>query len=265
MESNTFYKKQANILQIFTIVNDWIHILDTLEWTQWPAFINLAHSVSDHIFMHSWNILFINSICALFPPTYSDPGSFWPFPFLLFKKRSSQKANILNEKPRQKNRSALATHFPYAFALCFTWACSRVHRDQEKNLWICPVLQFLRAIKCYSTCNIPFCKTISYVQTSVSFWFPHSQDNSFFVQASMFMVCYLISGLSFNIEQSQKRIILLFKMQRFTSAYIFKIHKHTLKSLRKYTLINAVICMMIFNTSCILVPLSPLWNSFFFL
>lgn len=51
----------------------------------------------------------------------------------------------------------------------------------------------------------------------------------------MFMVCYLISGLAFNIKQSQKRNILLFEMQRFMSAYIFKMHKHTLKSLRKYT------------------------------
>lgn len=74
----------------------------------------------------------------------------------------------------------------------------------------------------------------------------------------MFMVSYLISGLAFNIEQSQERIILLFEMQRFMSAYIFKIHKHTIKSLRKYTLINAVIWMMIFNTSCSLAPLSPL-------
>lgn len=159
---------------------------------------------------------------ALFPPTYSDLESFWPFPFLLFKKGSSQKTNILNKKPRQKKGSALATHFPYAFALRFTWACSRDHRDQETNLWICSVLQFQ-----LNACNIPFCNTISYVQTSVSFWFPHSQDNSFFVQASMFMVRYLISGLAFNIEQSQKRIILLFEMQRFMSAYIFKIHKHT--------------------------------------
>lgn len=79
---------------------------------------------------------------ALFPPTYSDLGSFWPFPFLLFKKGSSQKTNILDKKPRQKKGSALATHFPYAFALRFTWTCSRDHRDQETNLWICPVLQF---------------------------------------------------------------------------------------------------------------------------
>lgn len=206
---------------------EWLNSYPELSWMHPMAKFHQPSTYSyQTIYLCIPETSYSSAAFALFPPTYSDLGSFWPFAFLLFKKGSPQKTKILNKKSRQKKRSALATHFPNAFALCFTWACSRDHRDQEENLWICPVLQFLRVTKCYSTCNIPFCKTISYVQTSVSFWFPQSQDNSFFVQASMFMVCYLISGLAFNIKQSQKRIILLFEMQRFMSAYIFKIHKH---------------------------------------